>query len=91
MDGTLFNIANNSPARGKVHAKTGTWGGGDALNQRALVSGKGLAGYMTTASGRHVAFCFYLNNLAVPHGQDSSRIAGQINGQLATATYLYTL
>lgn len=89
VDGTLFNIANDSPARGKVHAKTGTWGAGDILNQRSLVSGKGLAGYMTTASGRHVAFCFYLNNLAVPHGQDSSRVAGQINGALATATYLY--
>ncbi|HET9394092.1 MAG TPA: D-alanyl-D-alanine carboxypeptidase/D-alanyl-D-alanine-endopeptidase [Candidatus Rubrimentiphilum sp.] len=89
MDGTLFNIANNSPARGKVHAKTGTWGVGDALNQRAMVTGKGLAGYMTTASGRHIAFCFYLNNLAVPHGQDSSRVAGQINGELATAAYLY--
>ncbi len=89
VDGTLFNIANNSPARGKVHAKTGTWSGGDAINQRALVSGKGLAGYMTTASGRHIAFCFYLNNLAVPHGQDASRVAGQINGALATATYLY--
>ena len=89
VDGTLFNIANNSPARGKVHAKTGTWSGGDALNQRAMVSGKGLAGYMTTASGRHVAFCFYINNLAVPHGQDASRVSGQINGALATATYLY--
>ncbi len=89
VDGTLYNIANDSPARGKVHAKTGTWSGGDALNQRQLVSGKGLAGYMTTASGRHIAFCFYLNNLAVPHGQDASRVAGQINGALATATYLY--
>ncbi len=89
VDGTLFNIANTSPARGKVHAKTGTWGAGDMLNQRSLVSGKGLAGYMTTASGRHVAFCFYLNNLAVPHGQDSSRVAGQINGALATAAHLY--
>ena len=89
VDGTLFNIANNSPARGKVHAKTGTWSGGDALNQRVLVSGKGLAGYMTTASGRHVAFCFYINNLAVPHGQDASRVSGQINGALATAVYLH--
>lgn len=89
VDGTLFNIANNSPARGRVHAKTGTWSGGDALNRRVLVSGKGLAGYMTTASGRHIAFCFYINNLAVPHGQDASRVSGQINGALATATYLY--
>lgn len=90
VDGTLFNIATHSPARGKVHAKTGTWGTGDALNRRAFVTGKGLAGYMTTRSGRHVAFCFYLNNLAIAHGLDSSTIAGQINGALATATYLYT-
>ena len=89
VDGTLFNIANNSPAKGKVHAKTGTWSGGDALNQRTLVSGKGLAGYMTTKAGRNLAFCFYINNLAVRHGQDASRVAGQINGALATATYLY--
>jgi D-alanyl-D-alanine carboxypeptidase len=89
VDGTLFNIANTSPARGKVHAKTGTWGGGDALNRRAMVSAKGLAGYMTTRSGRHIAFCFYVNNLAVAHGLDASRVAGQINGALATATYLY--
>ncbi len=89
VDGTLFNIANDSPARGQVHAKTGTWSGGDALNQRVLVSGKGLAGYMTSASSKNLAFCFYLNNLAVPHGQDASRVAGQINGALATATYLY--
>jgi D-alanyl-D-alanine carboxypeptidase/D-alanyl-D-alanine-endopeptidase (penicillin-binding protein 4) len=89
VDGTLFNIANNSPARGKVHAKTGTWSGGDLLNQRAMVSGKGLAGYMTTASGRHIAFCFYINNLAVPRGQDASRVSGQINGALATAVYLH--
>ncbi len=89
VDGTLFNIANTSPARGKVHAKTGTWSGGDALNQRVLVSGKGLAGYMTTASGRHIAFCFYINNLAVARGQDASRVSGQINGALATAVYLY--
>ncbi|HEX5274094.1 MAG TPA: D-alanyl-D-alanine carboxypeptidase/D-alanyl-D-alanine-endopeptidase [Candidatus Rubrimentiphilum sp.] len=89
VDGTLFNIANSSPARGKVHAKTGTWSGGDALNHRVMVSGKGLAGYMTTASGRHIAFCFYINNLAVPHGEDAARVSGQINGDLATATYLY--
>jgi D-alanyl-D-alanine carboxypeptidase/D-alanyl-D-alanine-endopeptidase (penicillin-binding protein 4) len=90
VDGTLFNIQMHSPAAGKVHAKTGTWGTGDMLNRRGMITAKGLAGYMTTASGRHVAFCFYINNLAVPHGKDAAHVAGEILGELATATYQYT-
>lgn len=90
VDGTLFNIQNHSPAAGKVHAKTGTWGSGDLLNRRGMISAKGLAGYMTTRSGRHIAFCFYINNLAVPHGKDAGHTAGEILGEMATAAYLYT-
>jgi D-alanyl-D-alanine carboxypeptidase/D-alanyl-D-alanine-endopeptidase (penicillin-binding protein 4) len=90
VDGTLFNIQMHSPAAGKIHAKTGTWGTGDMLNRRGMITAKGLAGYMTTASGRHVAFCFYINNLAVPHGKDAAHVAGEILGELATATYQYT-
>jgi D-alanyl-D-alanine carboxypeptidase/D-alanyl-D-alanine-endopeptidase (penicillin-binding protein 4) len=89
VDGTLYNIEVHSPAAGKVFAKTGTWGAGDALNQRGMISAKGLAGYMTTRSGRHIAFCFYINNLAVPHGEDAAHVAGEVLGQLATAAYLY--
>jgi D-alanyl-D-alanine carboxypeptidase/D-alanyl-D-alanine-endopeptidase (penicillin-binding protein 4) len=90
VDGTLYDIQVHSPAAGKVFAKTGTWGSGDALNHRGMISSKGLAGYMTTRSGRRVAFCFYINNLAVPHGKEAAYVAGQILGELATATYLYT-
>jgi D-alanyl-D-alanine carboxypeptidase/D-alanyl-D-alanine-endopeptidase (penicillin-binding protein 4) len=90
VDGTLYNIQVHSPAAGKVFAKTGTWGAGDALNHRGMITAKGLAGYMTTRSGRRIAFCFYLNNLPVPHGKDPAFVAGQILGELATATYLYT-
>jgi len=89
VDGTLYNIETHSAAAGKVFAKTGTWGAGDALNHRSMITAKGLAGYMTTRSGRHIAFCFYINNLAVPHGKDA-RVAGEVLGRLATATYLYT-
>jgi D-alanyl-D-alanine carboxypeptidase/D-alanyl-D-alanine-endopeptidase (penicillin-binding protein 4) len=87
VDGTLYNIQLHTPAAGKVHAKTGTWGTGDLLNHRGMITAKGLAGYMTTKSGRHIAFCFYINNLAVPHGKDAGYVAGQILGELATATY----
>lgn len=89
VDGTLFNIQTRSPAAGKVRAKTGTWGGGDRLNDRGIVTAKGLAGYMTTLDGRHLAFCIYLNNMAAAHGQNGGHIAGEILGELATAGYLY--
>ncbi len=87
VDGTLFNIQNGTPGAGKVHAKTGTWGAGDRLNDRSVITSKGLAGYMTTAGGRHLAFALYLNNLPVEHGKDAARIAGQVLGELANAAY----
>ena len=49
-DGTLVKIQVQSPAAGHVHAKTGTYGTYDALNKRLMVTGKGLSGYMDTAS-----------------------------------------
>ncbi|MFZ0635454.1 MAG: D-alanyl-D-alanine carboxypeptidase/D-alanyl-D-alanine-endopeptidase, partial [Candidatus Acidiferrales bacterium] len=61
VDGTLFNIQNDSPAAGKVFAKTGTFGAPNMLNDNEIVTAKGLAGYMTTRSGHHVAFAFYIN------------------------------
>jgi D-alanyl-D-alanine carboxypeptidase/D-alanyl-D-alanine-endopeptidase (penicillin-binding protein 4) len=87
VDGTLFNIQNGTPGAGKVHAKTGTWGAGDRLNDRSVITSKGLAGYMTTAGGRHLAFALYLNNLPVEHGKDAARTAGQVLGELANAAY----
>lgn len=90
VDGTLFNIANGKPAAGKVHAKTGTWGTDDRLNDGSITTAKGLGGYMTTRSGRHVSFSLYLNNLPSAHGIDGAHVAGEILGSLANAIYLYT-
>ncbi len=89
VDGTLFNIQNHAPAAGKVHAKTGTNGTGDLLNGgRLFLTGKGLAGYFTARSGRHFAFCVYLNNFGLPAGKDPSQPAGQILGEIANDGYL---
>jgi len=90
VDGTLFNIQNGKPAAGKVHAKTGTWSTGDRLNSRRIITAKGLGGYMTTRSGKHVTFSLYLNNMPAAAGADGAHIAGQILGALANAIYLYT-
>ena len=92
VDGTLFNIENDSAAAGKVHAKTGSWGTADFLNDDAMVTAKGLAGYMTTRSGHHVAFAFYINRMpgksSIYDDKDVTHAAGELLGEMATATYL---
>ena len=87
-DGTLFDIQPQSPAAGNVHAKTGTFSNYDPLNRRLLVTGKGLAGYMTTRKGEHLAFAIYVNNVSVPTERDAvKKITGQALGEIAVAAY----
>ena len=87
-DGTLFDIQPASSAAGKVHAKTGTFGVYDPLNRRLLVTAKGLAGYMTSATGQHLAFAIYVNNVSVaPDSAEVKRIVGQALGEIAVAGY----
>ncbi len=88
-DGTLWNIQPDSPAAGKVHAKTGTFGAFNALTKTLMVTGKGLAGYMTTASGQHLAFAIYANHVTVPRDlpEAATKIVGQALGEIATAAY----
>lgn len=89
VDGTLFNIQTHAPGAGKVHAKTGTNGTGDLLNgNRLFLSGKGLLGFMTTRSGRHVALCIYVNNFGASPAEDVTQAAGQIAGEIANDGYL---
>lgn len=86
-DGTLFDIQTHSPAAGHVYAKTGTWSAPDGLNGRSLVTAKGLAGYMTTRTGRHLAFCLYVNNVVSPPHTDGAHLAGEALGAIASAIY----
>jgi N-acyl-D-amino-acid deacylase len=88
-DGTLWNIQPDSPAAGHVHAKTGTFGAFDALNKRRIVTGKGLAGYMTTPDGRRLAFAIYANRVPVTAAdpEATTKIVGQALGEIAAAAY----
>jgi PBP4 family serine-type D-alanyl-D-alanine carboxypeptidase len=92
VDGTLFNIQNDSPAAGKVFAKTGTFGAPDELNAGEIITAKGLAGYMTTRSGHHVAFAFYINRTSgkgsIYDDKDIAHENGQLLGAMATAAWL---
>lgn len=87
-DGTLVKTEVNSPAAGKVFAKTGTFGSYDMLNKRLMLIGNGLAGYTTTASGEHVSFALYMNHLELPPGSDPSEVvAGDALGAIAAAAH----
>lgn len=87
-DGTLWNIEQSSPAAGHVHAKTGTFMVPDPLNRRMFVTGKGIAGYITTAKGQHLAFAAYVNNVSVSLDPNAvTAIAGQALGAIAAAAY----
>jgi D-alanyl-D-alanine carboxypeptidase len=55
---------------------------------RGEIAEKGLAGYITTRGGRHVAFAFYLGAMNGPHGEDTGHVAGEVLGAMAAATYL---
>jgi len=87
VDGTLWNIQTHSPAAGKVHAKTGTDDQPDLLNRKVTVSAKGLAGYVTSRHGRHIAFAVYVNNVDVKDDAAVTAVAGQTMGELAAMAY----
>jgi D-alanyl-D-alanine carboxypeptidase/D-alanyl-D-alanine-endopeptidase (penicillin-binding protein 4) len=81
-DGTLSTaVAADSPARGKVQAKTGTLIWDNALNNRMLLGSKALAGYLTTARGRPLAFALFVNQGHLVRTEDVSR-HGQTLGKL---------
>jgi D-alanyl-D-alanine carboxypeptidase/D-alanyl-D-alanine-endopeptidase (penicillin-binding protein 4) len=51
------------------------------MNNRAVLTSKALAGYMTTASGKKLVFCFFVNNTHLYPGVDGSR-EGRALGEL---------
>jgi PBP4 family serine-type D-alanyl-D-alanine carboxypeptidase len=87
-DGTLAEIQKENPGAGHVFAKTGTFTSNDRLNDRLMLNGKGLAGYVKTKSGKTLAFAVYLNHTALPDEPDiSQKIGGQAVGEIAAAAY----
>jgi D-alanyl-D-alanine carboxypeptidase/D-alanyl-D-alanine-endopeptidase (penicillin-binding protein 4) len=87
-DGTLFQIQVDSVAAGHVFAKTGTYTRSDPLHNGVMIDSKALAGYMTTKSGKKIAFALFVNH--VPVGLDPNAVrdvAGQAMGEIAAAAY----
>ncbi len=87
-DGTLAKIQVNSPGAGHVFAKTGTFGSEDKLNGNMMLNGKGLAGFVITASGQKLAFAAYVNHVTLPPDPDAAQaVGGQALGEIAAAAY----
>src|SRR5262249_35633335 len=87
VDGTLADaVAADSPARGKVFAKTGTLTWDDLMNGRSLLTSKALAGTMTTARGRSLIFALYVNGVPLPKGVTANR-EGKVLGRLCEIIY----
>lgn len=86
-DGTLARTGRDSPAAGKLRAKTGTHVKGDLLNRQLLVNGKGLAGYLDAADGSRLVIAVFVNN--VPAGPDMKSVmaVGDALAEIATAAY----
>jgi serine-type D-Ala-D-Ala carboxypeptidase/endopeptidase (penicillin-binding protein 4) len=86
-DGTLARaVPAESPARGKVQAKTGTMFWHNVMNGGSILTSKSLAGYMTTASGRRLAFALFVNNLPTKTSDERERI-GKALGRLCEIIY----
>jgi D-alanyl-D-alanine carboxypeptidase/D-alanyl-D-alanine-endopeptidase (penicillin-binding protein 4) len=82
VDGTLTtSVAPDSPARGKVQAKTGTLYWDNVMNGRFVVTSKALAGYMTTSHDRRLAFAMFVNNTHIQKSSETSR-EGKTLGRL---------
>jgi D-alanyl-D-alanine carboxypeptidase len=83
VDGSLAGVGTDSPARGKVFAKTGTFL--DQSGIRAQV----VAGYIDALSGRRLAFALYVNDAG--DIADISDVIGVIQDEGQISTIIYQL
>jgi serine-type D-Ala-D-Ala carboxypeptidase/endopeptidase (penicillin-binding protein 4) len=82
VDGTLAkSVGLDSPARGRVKAKTGTLVWDDGMNGRFFLASKALAGYLETRSGRRLAVAFFVNKTFVDSPDQTAR-EGKMLGRL---------
>jgi D-alanyl-D-alanine carboxypeptidase/D-alanyl-D-alanine-endopeptidase (penicillin-binding protein 4) len=86
-DGTLADTQKDSPAAGKLHAKTGTHVGEDLLNEQYVVNGKGLAGYLETKDGKQIIVAIFANHVPVAADMKAVLKIGDALGEIAAAAY----
>ncbi len=87
VDGTLAETAKNSPAAGKVFAKTGSAAGGDPLTGTIQIQAKALAGYFQAADGSWRVFDIVTNNAGASQDLSALFQAGEDVGEVAAALW----
>jgi D-alanyl-D-alanine carboxypeptidase/D-alanyl-D-alanine-endopeptidase (penicillin-binding protein 4) len=91
VDGTLATVVKkDSPARGKVKGKTGTYGDNNLLMGRGHLRAKSLAGVMTTAGGKTLVFAIFVNDVPLPRGATSGLREGRVIGELCEILQQHT-
>jgi D-alanyl-D-alanine carboxypeptidase/D-alanyl-D-alanine-endopeptidase (penicillin-binding protein 4) len=87
VDGTLATVVPaDSPAKGKVFAKTGTMYWDDGMNDRTMLTSKALGGVMTTKAGTELVFAVFVNDVPLPKGVATSR-EGKALGKICEVIY----
>ncbi len=83
-DGTLSKaVGPDSPAKGHVRAKTGTYFVDNDLTGRTVLTSKALAGYLDTAHNRPLVFCMFLNDVPTrPASGDTPAVSASEAGKL---------
>ncbi|MPY92217.1 MAG: D-alanyl-D-alanine carboxypeptidase/D-alanyl-D-alanine-endopeptidase [Acidimicrobiia bacterium] len=66
VSGSLASVGQDSPAKGKVAAKTGTSVAMDPTTGRLFYGVQGLAGYITTDQGRNLVFGLSMSGATYP-------------------------
>jgi D-alanyl-D-alanine carboxypeptidase/D-alanyl-D-alanine-endopeptidase (penicillin-binding protein 4) len=61
-----------------VQAKTGTLTWDNLLFERGLCTSKALAGYLTTAKGKRLAFAAFVNGVHMKPGIDAKRLGSDL-------------
>jgi serine-type D-Ala-D-Ala carboxypeptidase/endopeptidase (penicillin-binding protein 4) len=96
-DGTLAKaVAQDSPARGHAHAKTGTFYVENELDGTTVLTSKALAGYLETASGRSLILAAFVNNVPLDAPKpdrpvsEATAAAGRLLGKLCEVFYADT-
>jgi D-alanyl-D-alanine carboxypeptidase/D-alanyl-D-alanine-endopeptidase (penicillin-binding protein 4) len=91
-DGTLAKaVGPDSPARGHVRAKTGTYWLDNQLNGKTVLTSKALAGTIDAADGRKLTFAFFMNDVPIDASgiavSEATAAAGRVLGRLSEVFY----
>jgi len=91
VDGTLATVVKkDSPARGLVKGKTGTYGDSNLLLGKGHLRAKSLAGVITTAKGKTLVFAVFVNDVGLPRGATAGIREGRAIGELCEILQQHT-